>query len=592
MGEEIKRWVVLELTSKAENEDPDLIRASIRHHIRNAEVFVPASIVQRGDQRVCHYLVDGYAFIKDQHPEVYYSRLKDTKYVQNPLYVSTGHKKDKRLATITSEEVEELRRQIKVEVDQGIAVDDIVTITSGPYKHISAVVREEILEQDSVVVHIQLRSTDRLVTLPRAFLQLKSKSPYVVCKTALESMGKWTKAALLLAGWSYNISEIYQSYRNLRQLDNWIQECKKHYFFIRAYHTQFDFIPLQNKFRDFQRLHSGIFLRNQILTVCAPLPNWSRITTKYREVSFLTGSCTKIRTLYLGVKKMTEPVPMNLIVDGTQLYIRCLCAPGLGDLKDSKGRPTGAIVGCLRSLGAYRKRFPDARIYMCWDGSSQRRKSVYSDYKANRVSHTSEEKIPFEFNWLRDNLPLFGIRQAFNPKEEADDVIASLVRGPLREHINIIISTDRDLLQLVTESTHQLCPSVGLSKEKLYTTSLIESEYGVAPEAMVHVKALSGDTSDNIPGVSGFGLKTASKLIRMYGTVTALLASNLAGMGKVQIAKLMASKQQVEKNIDLLSLQDVYFNEIESNPNQREAEVKLKELEIKGTSILASFFPQ
>jgi DNA polymerase-1 len=187
---------------------------------------------------------------------------------------------------------------------------------------------------------------------------------------------------------------------------------------------------------------------------------------------------------------------------------------------------------------------------------------------------------------------LFGIRQAFNPKEEADDVIASLVRGPLREHINIIISTDRDLLQLVTESTHQLCPSVGLGKEKLYTTSLIESEYGVAPEAMVHVKALSGDTSDNIPGVSGFGLKTASKLIRMYGTVTALLASNLAGMGKVQIAKLMASKQQVEKNIDLLSLQDVYFNEIESNPNQREAEVKLRELEIKGTSILASFFPQ
>jgi 5'-3' exonuclease/transcription antitermination factor NusG len=585
------QWVVLELTSKAENEDPDMVRASIRHHIRNAEVFVPASIVQRGEQRVFHYLMEGYAFIQNQHPASHYNRLIDTKYVQGPLYMPTGHKRDKRLATISAPQINELRRQIKVEVDQGIEVHDTVTITSGPYKNISALVREEIPEHDSVTVHIQLRSTDRLVTLPRAFLRLKSKPLHVVYRSNLEAIARWAEMALQLACWSGGgFEKIHRTFRKLRQLDDLLRRTRERYLSIRAYHARFDLEPLRSKFLEFQRLRSGALLRSQILAVRSP-PNLSPVAKKHQDVVFLSNACARIFAIYMDVKKMTEPSPMNLVVDGTQLFIRCLSAPGLSDLTDSQGRSTGAVVGFLRSLGAYKKRFPEAQVYVCWDGSSQRRKAMYPEYKANRVSRTEKTAPLFEANWLRENLPIFGVLQAFNPVEEADDVMAALVRGPLRDCPNILISTDRDLIQLVSEFTHQLCPKVGAGKEKLYNPALVKSEYGVPPSSMVHLRALSGDSSDNIPGVSGFGLKTAAKLIKLYGTVTRLLESNLAGMGKAQMAKLRASQQQVLKNVDLLSLQDVQFDQIGSNPNQREAEARLNELEIKPDPILAAFFP-
>lgn len=585
------QWVVLELNSKAENEDPDMVRASIRHHIRDAAVFVPASVVQRGDQRVFHYLMEGYAFVEHRHPEGHYTRLVDTKYVLGPLYVPTGNKKDKRLALVSLSEINHLQSQIKVEVDQGIEINDTVVITSGPYKNISAVVREEIPEHDSVVVHIQLRSTDRLVTLPRAFLRLKSKPLQVVYRSNFNSISSWAKMALTLVEWpSSGFEGIHNGFKNFTQWDRWLSQSRGVYFFIRAYQKQIDFGPILRKFNNFNQLCSGVTLQNQILVSNASLPDWSPVVSKYREVALLSNAYAKLSSLYWDVKNMTEST-VNLVVDGTQLFIRCAYAPGLGTLTDSKGRPTGAIVGFLRSLGAYKKRFPKAHFYVCWDGSSQRRKAIYPEYKGNRVGRTGSAGDSFGIDWLRDALPLLGVSQAYNPKEEADDVIASLVRGPLQGSLNIIVSTDRDMLQLVSEFTHLLCPTVGLSKEKLYEPSLVTSEYGVPPTSIVHIRALSGDSSDNISGVTGFGLKTASKLIKLYGTISTLLASNLAGLSESQVTKLRQNEKRVRDNVELLTLRDVEFNQIKSNPDQMEVEARLKELEIKTDSLLDAFFP-
>jgi DNA polymerase-1 len=282
--------------------------------------------------------------------------------------------------------------------------------------------------------------------------------------------------------------------------------------------------------------------------------------------------------------------PVNLIVDGTQLYIRCMEAPGLGSLMDSKGRQTGPVVGFLRSLGSYRKRFPGANIYVCWDGTSQRRKNMYPDYKGNRESRSGAPS--FGWGWLRETLPMLGVQQAWNPEEEADDVMATLSRVQLKDQPNVLITTDRDLLQVVSEFTHQLCPAVGSGKEKLYDPALVESEYGVSPASMVHVRALSGDTSDNIPGVPTFGLKTSSKLVKLYGSVTALLGSNLAGLGKAQVGYLTEHKKQILLNVELLTLRDVEFRHIESNPNQTEVTARLADLEIKADPILTAFFPR
>jgi 5'-3' exonuclease/transcription antitermination factor NusG len=591
------QWVILELTAKAEGEDPDVVRASIRHHIRDAEVFVPASVVQRGDIREIHYLVDGYAFILHKHPVQHYTRLEDTKYVQGPLYRPTGSRKEKVLATISPEEIEKFRAKIKVEVDQGIELGDTVLITSGPYKNISAVVREEVPEQDSVVVHIQLRSTDRLVTLPRAFLHLETKSPHIIYRDRFERILAWARGAKVVAKWpAHGLGAVWGSFGKFSQWESWFARGKATYDFVRAYHLGFDFTAVRKKLREFQQLHAGVVLRSQLIAGYSPLPDMRPMLAKRRETVFLETVFQRIATIYTDVNTMTNTMkPVNLVVDGTQLFIRCSEAPGLNTLTDAEGRPTGAIVGFLRSLGSYKKRFPGANIYVCWDGSSQRRKAMFPDYKGNRVSRSGAIGISgpsFGWEWMRETLPMLGVTQAFNPVEEADDVMAALVRGPLKDLPNVLLTTDRDLLQLVTEFTHQLCPAVGAGKEKLYDPALVEAEYGVLPASMVHLRALSGDSSDNIPGVPNFGLKTSSKIVRLYGTVTALLRSNLAGLGKAQVANLREHEKQIHLNVELMTLRDVEFRQIESNPNQKEVAARLATLGIKSEPILTAFFPR
>jgi 5'-3' exonuclease/transcription antitermination factor NusG len=588
---EFTEWVVLELTSKAEGEDPDVVRASIRHHIRDAEVFVPASVVQRGDNRVVQYLVDGYAFILHKHAESIYSRLTDTKYVQGALYTPTGIKREKKLRTVSKDQIEKLRKQIKVEVDQGIEVGDTVVVVEGMYKNISAEVREEVPEQDSVVVHIRLRSTDRLVTFPRAFLRLEQKAPQIVYKDRLDQITRWSHAARNLLSWPPNkFSGILSGFKHFLQWDGWLNKSLSGAAALRAYFTQLDFAALSKKARDYRLLYDGAQLFQAFRAYGTPLPDLSRMAAKQMEWSFLNDAHSRVVAGYGDLKRMIpQSAPINLIVDGTQLFIRCAEVPGLSSLTDAQGRPTGAIVGFLRSLGSYKKRFPNSVIYVCWDGSSQRRKALYPDYKGQRASRSGA--LPFGWDWLREALPLLGVKQAYQQDEEADDVMASLVRGPLQGQPNVLITTDRDMLQLVSEFTHQLTPAMGSGKEKLYDPALVETEYGVPPNTLVHVRALSGDTSDNIPGAQNFGLKTAAKVVKLYGTVNRLLSSNLAGLSKTQIENLRLSEKQILLNLELLKLYDIAFQQIESNPNQIEVEARLKSLAIKADSILAAFFP-
>lgn len=549
------QWVVLELTAKAEGEDPDVIVASIRHMIRDAEVFVPASVVQRDSIREFRYLVDGYAFIRHRHPEGHYSRLEDTKFVQSPLYQSTGNRREKRLATVTNGQIETLRAQITVEVDQGIGIGDAVLITSGPYKNIKATVREEIQEQDSVVVYISLRSTERLVTLPRAFLKLESKSPHLAQRERVRRVGAWIDMAASIAHWSdTGLNRLKRRLDSLSQLDAWVARSVALYRWVNAIYTPIDLEPLMERYRSYRQLASLV----------------SRLNKKPK-------------------KTMEQNTPkLNLVVDGTQLYIRCSEAPGLSSLRDREGRPTGGLVGFLRSLAAYRKRFPHGSIYICWDGSSRHRKRMFDGYKANRAARDSEPS--FGWGWLREVLPMLGVHQAFNVNEEADDVMATLVRGPLRGSTNLMITSDRDLLQAVSEFTHQLCPAMGGGREKLYDPAAVEAEYGVAPTGLVQLRALSGDTSDHIPGVPGFGLKTAYKVLKPYGTVSALFQSNLAGLTKTQASNLRANAKQVTLNVALMTLRDVPVTYVEPDTKQEAARARLKALGIRPDSVLSAFF--
>jgi len=627
----MNEWVVLELGPMAEGEDPALIRASIRGMIRDAEVFVPASVTQIGEDRMVTYLVDGYAFIKRAHPDEKYFRLEGTRYVQ--AVVRDTRTRGRRAACVTDRDIDKFRRQVRAHSDQGIDVGDTVTINSGPYKNLTAVVVEDVPEQDSVQVRIELRSKDSLVTLPRSFLHLQNKvslPPYLL--KAREAR-EWFDITAPVLRWEPKSSEpLREKYSQYQRLDRWLTNGKSFQAEIRLQEAGTHLADMRRACTNFSNLSKWLrrgsqiqgFIRSfdthlEVESLLESRSRWERLHAWDRQLTDLTRKVEDasrsllhpaltqaiqrfddIRSFllrFLDVERAVRSIERrkmggtmvveNLVIDGLNMAVRCSMAPGLSDLRDAKGRPTGAIVGFLNSLAALRKKHPQAEIWVCWDSPSTRRKELYPEYKANR----NPLRATFEVLWLKEVLPAFGVWQASAEGEEADDVIASLVCGKLDGQQNVIVSNDRDFMQLVTETTQVLVPAVGIGKEKLCTPELVQAEYGVTPEKMVHFRALGGDTSDNIPGAPGCGNKTAGKLLQLYGTVDGIFVSNLAGLSQSLREKLRLAEKQVRLNLLLMSLStDLSLQLSSPNSDQSVASELLDDIGMNKTRVISVFF--
>lgn len=618
-------WVILELGPKAEGEDPGVIRASIRHMLRDAEVFIPASVVQRGEDRVVSYLMDGYAFVKRAHPDDRYFRLEGSKYVQTVVTASVTNPRVRQIACVKDADIDRFRAQIKVQEDQGIDVNDMVVITSGPYKNLKALVIEDIPEMDVVQVHVQLRSKDSLVTLPRAFLRLHEKAakpPFYVQREALKA---WVRAAVTLAQWQptvdigpvfaewlrlqrvldlarlvlvldtpLDVEPLRRKYGEFQRFQGWVESVEACRPAVLLIDQELDTLPLRKAAARFELLTHWAERTKFLSSVILPLYgvfSTSEIEAKYLEWAWLEETTSRINALQAQIERIEQQMAaggvQNLVIDGHNLAVRCATTPGLGELKDSRGNPTGAIVGFLNTLASLKKRFPGVEVYVTWDGSSDRRRAMFGAYKTGR----GNPRATFEITWLQQNLPSFGVYQAWNDVEEADDVIATLVRGPLAGQSNLIFSNDRDLLQLVTESTNVLVPAVGAGKEKLFGPAEVEAEYGVPPAVLPQLRALAGDTSDTIPGCPNCGLKTAAKLVKLYGTVDKLLSSNLAGLSKGLVANLRAADKQVRLNVRLMTLVvDLPLVTVPPDVDANAAIEQLQTIEVKPERYLPVFF--
>lgn len=604
----MNEWVVLELSQKSEGEDPDVLRTGILSSIRqSAEVFIPAAVTQVGGDRVIHYLMEGYAFVRRTLPDEVFFRLEGTRYVQAVLTKPNAHRDFKSLATVGDDHIHQLRLQIDAEVNQGIGVGDTVLITSGHYRHIEATVIEEIPEQDAVQVFIKLRSKQTIITLPRSFLQVSSRSPMSPLITRLSALRAWTHIVAPVFAWNeHEFIGISNTYKQFERLNGWAQRGSPLYSFLR-----FVDWPLAarvgNKLQEIERMNAWL---RQAGTPARLIKAHSRLEGNHQflslegqimELSWFDDVLDRGRSLRGEINELLRKIAtrrrvgvgnvQNVIVDGHNLAFRCLYAPGMADLTDSQGRPTGIVLGFLRSLGALKKRFPTAAFYVSWDGSSQRRKASYSEYKANR--HVSSGSPIFDqMDFLRSTLPYLGCYQVFNPKEEADDVIATLVRKKLVGQRNLIFGTDRDFLQLVTESTLVLIPATGSRKELLFDPAAVKAQYGVMPEAMVQLRALLGDPSDNIPGVPRVPKKVLKSLVQAHGSVDGIYRSGLAGLTKMQYERVRSAEPQVRINLDLMVLQDIPFTKIDPDPKPDEATSRLREIEINPTPILETFFEQ
>ena len=276
----------------------------------------------------------------------------------------------------------------------------------------------------------------------------------------------------------------------------------------------------------------------------------------------------------------------NVIVDGLNLAYRCYYAPGMAELHDSNDRPTGVVCGFLKTLVSLTKKFEGAKYTVVWDGSSQYRRSKFSGYKANRTSgslHTKQEDgVPSwdQIKYLTEILPFLGVAQAYNPQEEADDVMATLVRENFCGFFNIILTNDRDMLQLITSTDNVLLPTQGKRKEAIFDIPKLKEEWGVEPELMVPLRALFGDSSDNIPGVPRVPQKVLTNLLVKHRSINGIYESNLSGLTELQYRLMMESEKQVRLNLELMSLRNVPVTYVAPTPDTTVARQKLASVEV------------
>lgn len=207
-----------------------------------------------------------------------------------------------------------------------------------------------------------------------------------------------------------------------------------------------------------------------------------------------------------------------VLIDGNAMFHRAYHA--LPPLTTPDGTLVNAVYGFTSMLI---KLFGDLRpthMAVAFDRPEPTfRKDLYKEYQAQRPE--LEDEMVSQFPILRDVLGAFKIPVFDAAGFEADDVIATLAaQVPMQV---IIVTGDRDILQLVDDRVKVLMPTRGLSDEKLFGRKEVEEKMGVRPKLIPDLKALMGDPSDNYPGVSGIGPKTAIALLAKYGSVERLL---------------------------------------------------------------------
>ena len=183
------------------------------------------------------------------------------------------------------------------------------------------------------------------------------------------------------------------------------------------------------------------------------------------------------------------------------------------------GKPINAIFGLCRMLMSMSNIFKSSyTVAVCDVAKKTFRNNIYSEYKANRPP--LPEELIYQMGLLRTTLKSLGLPIAELHNYEADDVIATLATQASQDGVKVtIISSDKDLMQLIDKNICMYDPV----KQKIIGRDEVFDKFGVFPEKVTDVQALAGDSTDNIPGVMGIGVKTAAQLINEYKTLDNLL---------------------------------------------------------------------
>jgi len=233
-----------------------------------------------------------------------------------------------------------------------------------------------------------------------------------------------------------------------------------------------------------------------------------------------------------------------MIVDGNSILNRAFYA--IRPLSSPDGTPTNAIFGFMNIFNKYySEQKPDA-VAVCFDVSRKTfRNEIFADYKGTRK--TMPDDLRVQLPLIKDILTSLGFCTSGLEGYEADDLIGTLsTAASKRGDECVIVTGDRDSLQLVDDNVTVLLPATraGKTETTVYTPQTVLENMGVRPDQIVDLKALMGDSSDNIPGVAGIGQKTAVELISKFDSLDALFSQlETAELRPAVRSKLEAGKE-------------------------------------------------
>lgn len=235
-----------------------------------------------------------------------------------------------------------------------------------------------------------------------------------------------------------------------------------------------------------------------------------------------------------------------LLIDGHSVAFRAFYGlhSQLERMKNRNGLHTNALYGFHNMLDVIVNKEEPTHALVAFDaGKTTFRHEFYKEYKGGRSKMPTEfaEQIPF----MKDLLKGFGLNSYELPNYEADDIIGTLAKEAEKDGFEVVILTgDRDLTQLASDSVRIDITKKGVSDLEEYTKQSIMDDMGLTPEQIVDMKGLAGDASDNIPGVTGVGEKTALKLLLEFGTVENVY-ENIAGMKKSKRKENLIKEKEI-----------------------------------------------
>ncbi len=273
---------------------------------------------------------------------------------------------------------------------------------------------------------------------------------------------------------------------------------------------------------------------------------------------------------------------MVFLIDSSNLVYRCFYA--IKSLTTSQGFPTNAIHGVLKTLRQWSREYQPEHMAMVVDGETpSERLELIPGYKANRppMPEDLEKQLPL----IEELVPLLGIRQIEDPKQEADDLVASIAKRAVEDGQEVIIaSNDKDFFQL-------LCPGVRILRQTPAQSVMVAekwllSEWGLTPGQVVDYLSLTGDSVDEIKGIDGVGDKTARKWLSEFGSLEGLyenlgrLSPRFQEKMAGQLDRLKINRKVITLRTDLMP--ELHYSELKRRmPDYAKLCKRLRELEFK-----------